>query len=245
MTVRIASWSGPRNISTALLRSWGSRSDTAVVDEPLYAHYLQRTGLAHPLAAEVLAAHETDWRKVVTTLTGPAPGGRAIFYQKHMAQHLLEDIDLDWIAGLRNFLLIRDPVEVLPSFDRRFADPAASDTGLPQQVRLFGWLTDRLGTPPPVIDARDVLQDPRRMLTLLCEALDVPFDDAMLAWAPGARPTDGVWAPAWYDRVEQSTGFAAYRPPTEPLPEHLKAVAEQCRPLYERLYGSRLRPQPT
>ena len=242
MSVRIAAWSGPRNISTALMRAWGNRSDTWVIDEPLYAHYLQQTGVAHPMASEVVAHHETDWRKVVETLTGPVPQGRAIFYQKHMAQHLLDGSDLAWTASLRSFLLIRDPVEVLPSFDRRYADPVASDTGLPQQVRLFSWLTEQLGEPPPVVDARDVLLNPRAMLTTLCAALGVAFDEAMLSWPPGRRDTDGVWAPAWYDRVEASTGFAPYQPPTAPLPDHLRHVAEQCRPLYAQLHAYRLQP---
>ena len=240
-SVRIAAWSGPRNISTALMRAWGNRSDTVVIDEPLYAHYLEQTGLAHPMADEVIAAHESDWRRVVAHLTGPVPDGRQIFYQKHMAQHLLDHIELDWISGLRNFLLIRDPVEVLPSFSRHYDHPTPSDTGLPQQVRLYEWLTRQSGQPPPVVDAKDVLDDPEAMLTALCAALDVPFDTAMLSWPPGRRATDGVWAPAWYERVEQSTHFAPYRPPTEPLSDDLVEVAQTCRPLYEQLHQHRLR----
>ena len=224
------------------MRAWGNRGDTVVIDEPLYAHYLEQTGLAHPMADEVVAAHETDWRRVVAQLTGPVPDGQKIFYQKHMAQHLLDDIELEWIAGLRNFLLIRDPVEVLPSFSRHYDDPTPADTGLPQQVRLFEWLTQRSGQPPPVVDAQDVLGHPEAMLTALCTVLGVPFDPSMLSWPPGRRATDGVWAPAWYERVEQSTHFAPYRPPTDPLPDHLVEVAQTCRPLYEQLHRHRLRP---
>jgi hypothetical protein len=240
--VRVAGWSGPRNISTALMRSWGSRPDTVVCDEPLYAHYLASTGIAHPMAAEVIDAHDTDWQRVVAWLTGPVPEGRAIFYQKHMAQHLLAHIPMDWIAGLRNFLLIRDPAEVLASFSQVYAEPSATDTGLPQQARLFDWLCEQLGEPPPVVDARDVLIDPRGVLTSLCSRLGVPFDEAMLSWPPGPRPTDGVWAPAWYGSVLESTGFLPYRPRRRQLESALQRVADECRPLYERLHAHRLPP---
>ena len=242
-SVRIGAWSGPRNISTALLRSWGNRPDTAVFDEPLYAHYLQHTGIAHPMADEVIAHHETDWRSVVAHLTGPVPGGRRIWYQKHMTQHLLDHIDRAWILLLRNFLLIRDPIEVVASFSHHYATPSPADTGLPQQVALFAWLRDNSRAPPPIIDARDVLTDPRAALTLLCDALDVPFDGAMLSWPAGRRDTDGVWAPAWYGRVEQSTGFEPYRPPTDRLAPVLAEVAEQCHPLYAELHARRLIPR--
>jgi hypothetical protein len=240
--VGVAGWSGPRNISTALMRSWGNRADTVVCDEPLYAHYLAHTGLAHPMAAEVIGAHDTDWERVVASLTGPVPDGQAIFYQKHMAQHLLDHIRMDWIAKLRNFLLIRDPAEVLASFSQVYAEPSARDTGLPQQSRLFDWLYERLGSPPPVVDARDVLTDPRGVLTALCASLGVAFDDAMLSWPPGPRATDGVWAPAWYANVLESTGFRPYRPSRRELEPALQRVADECRPLYERLHAHRLAP---
>jgi hypothetical protein len=240
-SLRIAMWSGPRNISTALMRSWGNRPDTSVCDEPLYAHYLLRTGVAHPGAEEVIRHHETDWRKVVAELTGAVPDGRAISYQKHMAHHLLSEIDRGWLDRVTNAFLIRDPREVLTSLVRVLPRPSLADTGLPQQVEIFRWVRDRTGAVPPVVDARDVLEDPRGTLGRLCEALGVAFLEAMLSWPPGRRPTDGIWAKHWYDAVERSTTFGPYVPKPDPVPDHLAGLYEECVALYESLHRHRLR----
>jgi hypothetical protein len=233
-------WSGPRNISTALLRSWGNRPDTAVCDEPLYAHYLQATGLDHPGADEVISRHEPDWRKAVAFLLGPLPGGKAIFYQKHMAHHLLPEIDRDWIGRLTNAFLIREPREMITSLAKVLPNPDAAATGLPQQVELFEWVRSTTGKTPPVVDARDVLDDPRGTLSLLCEALGVPFLESMLSWPPGPRETDGVWAKHWYANVEKSTTFQPYAPKPEPVPPHLVGLLDVCQAHYETLYQHRL-----
>jgi hypothetical protein len=240
---RIAVWSGPRNISTALMRSWGSRRDTHVCDEPFYAHYLERTGTDHPGREEVLAHHEADWRKVVSWLTGPVPEGRPIFYQKHMAHHLLPEIERGWLRKLRNVLLIRSPTEMLPSLVRFLPEPTAADTGLPQQWELFGHLRQDTGHPPPVIDSRDVLEDPAGMLAALCRAVKVPYSEEMLSWETGPRKTDGVWAKHWYAVVERSTGFAPYRARDEPVADRLRPVHEECMKFYRRLHGRRLQPE--
>lgn len=239
--VRIGMWSGPRNLSTALMRSWGSRDDTFVCDEPLYAHYLLRTGVEHPGRAEVMARHETEWRKAVAWLTGPVPEGRHIFYQKQMAHHLLPEIDRGWLRELRNVLLIRDPEEMLTSLIKVTPKPTIEDTGLPQQWELFASLRE-VGEEPPVIDARDVLEDPPGMLRALCRAVGVPFSTAMLSWEPGPRTTDGVWAKHWYAAVERSTSFAPYRPKAESVPERLRRLYEDCATVYRRLHAHRLRP---
>jgi hypothetical protein len=210
--VRIAMWSGPRNLSTAMMRSFGARPDTAVIDEPFYAAYLARTGLDHPLRAEVLAARETDPDRVIAGLLGPAPGGAAIFYQKHMTHHMLEGFDRGWLGACRNAFLIRAPERVLASYAARRADVTLEDIGFARQAELFDEAAERLGRPPPVIDAEDVLADPARALAGLCGALDIAYDSSMLAWPPGPRPTDGVWAPAWYRSVERSTGFGQPAP---------------------------------
>ncbi len=236
----IAMWSGPRNISTAMLRSWGNRADTVVCDEPFYAHYLQRTGLDHPGAAQVIEHHETDWRKVVRWLTGPVAEGKTIFYQKQMAHHLLPEIDREWIAALRNVFLIRDPDEMLASLSRVLPSPRLEDTGLPQQWELFESERRRTGKVPPVIDARDVLTDPRGALQRLCAALEVRFSESMLTWAAGRRPTDGAWAPYWYASVEKSTRFQPYAPHRRPLEAQLARLATECRRHYEKLYNHRL-----
>ena len=238
--IRIAMWSGPRNISTALMRAWGNRPDTAVCDEPLYAHYLTQYDIDHPGTDEVIATHETDWRKVVGWLTGPIPEGRAIFYQKHMAHHLLPHLDRGWLGALRNAFLIRDPREMVASLGEKMKAPALGDTGLAQQVEIFREMRNRTGVTPPVIDAADVLREPRRLLDALCQALDVPFTDAMLHWPPGRRTTDGVWAKHWYSAVEQSTGFEPYRPKSDALHERLEPLVEACQPYYDELYRARI-----
>lgn len=238
----VAMWSGPRNISTALLRAWGNRPDTFVCDEPLYAHYLVRSGIAHPGADEVIRHQENDWRKVVAWLTGPIPEGKAIFYQKHMAHHLLPEIDRGWLDQVSNCFLIRDPREMLTSLLPFLPEPTLADTGLPQQVEIFEQVRSRTGRTPPVVDARDVLQDPAGMLRLLCDALGIPFTERMLSWPPGRRETDGVWAKHWYAAVEKTTSFQPYVPKPDPVPDRLHGLHEQCVTLYERLHRHRLRP---
>ncbi len=238
--LRIAMWSGPRNISTAMMRSWGSRADTAVCDEPLYAHYLSVTRLEHPGRDEVIAAHECDWRKVVDELCGPIPGGRSVYYQKHMAHHLLPEIERGWLDGFAQAFLIREPLEMLTSLVKNVPQPRVEDTGLPQQVELFESLRARTGVTPPVLDSRDVLENPRRRLGALCESLGVPFDEAMLSWPAGRRATDGVWAKYWYAAVESSIGFEAYKPKNEPLPAALRGLCDECERLYALLHAHRL-----
>jgi hypothetical protein len=238
--VRIVMWSGPRNISTALMRSWESRGDTAVWDEPLYAHYLRETGVDHPGRDEVIRRYEADWRKVVERLTGPVPGDKPIFYQKHMAHHLLPHVDRAWLYLVRNAFLIRDPREMLTSLVRVTPEPTVESTGLPQQWEIFERVAARRGAPPPVVDARDVLEAPDRILPRLCEALGVPFKGAMLSWKPGPRATDGIWARHWYSAVEASTGFQPYVPKPDTVPERLAGVHAECEAIYRRLHEHRL-----
>lgn len=240
--LRIAMWSGPRNISTALMRAWENRPDTFVCDEPLYAHYLVRTGLPHPGRDEIIAHQENDWRKVVDWLTGPIPNGCSVFYQKHMAHHFIWPIERDWLPHLTHCFLIREPREMLTSLLKVIPGPETEDTGLPLQVALFESERERLGRVPPVLDARDVLEHPREMLELLCGALDVPFREEMLSWPPGPRATDGVWAPYWYDAVLKTTTFQPYAPKPDQVPEELQDVLDDCEALYARLYPHRLRP---
>lgn len=238
--IRIAMWSGPRNISTAMLRSFGNRADAWVSDEPLYAHYLAHTGRDHPGRDEIIACHEPDWRRVVAVLTGPVPGGKPVWYQKHMSHHLLAHIERDWLLGMRNAFLIRNPRRMLASLVRVLPDPGLEETGLPQQVSLFEWLRERTGETPPVVDSRDVLENPRAALESLCAALGIGFSDAMLEWPPGRRDTDGVWAKHWYDSVEHSTGFAPYAPKQVTLDSRFDALLAECESLYAKLYDARV-----
>ena len=241
MSLRLAMWSGPRNISTAMMRSWGSRPDATVCDEPLYAHYLLMTAdRRHPGYDETLAHHQTDLASVIRWLTGPIPHEKEVFYQKQMAHHLLPEVELEWIDELTSAFLIRDPREMLTSLLEFIPDPRVEDTGLPQQVALFERIRHRTGLTPAVLDSADVLGNPRRMLALLCDAVDVPFREEMLEWAPGPRDTDGAWAPFWYAKVYETTTFAPYKPKGEEVPERLSEVLAECERLYRRLYEHRL-----
>jgi len=234
MVVRLAMWSGPRNVSTALMRSFGSRADALVVDEPLYASYLAATGIEHPGRDAVLDRQPTDWRVVARALTAPLPAGVGVHYQKHMAHHLLPEIGRDWLAALTHAYLIRAPARVVASYAKVRGTPTLADLGYPQQVELFR----RYGG--PVVDAADLLCDPARVLAALCAAVGVGYDPAMLAWAPGPRDTDGVWAPWWYAGVEASTGFATPDPRPAVVPDRLTALVEEALPYYEELAAHRL-----
>jgi len=239
MTVRVAVWSGPRNISTAMMRAWENRPDTVVVDEPLYAAYLERTGIDHPMRDEIIASQPTRLDEAVATLSTPLPEGRSVHYAKHMSHHVARDMDLDWTLDFRNVLLVRDPVEVVASYTRARETCEPEDIGFPQQ----GWLAelwDEHGLDVPVIDAKDFLLDPEGHLRWLCSWLGIPFTDRMLSWPEGPRDSDGVWASHWYAAVWRSTGFEPWRPRDVSLNEHDAAVAEACRPVYERLLARRV-----
>jgi Sulfotransferase domain len=239
--IRIAMWSGPRNISTAMMRSFEARGDTAVSDEPFYAAYLARSGIDHPMREEVMASQPRDPSAVAALLLGPVPGNKPIWYQKHMTLHLLPGDGLDWMGQVRNAFLIRDPASVLASYALKRDDVTLADIGFVQQRELFESEAQRLGRPPPVVDAADIVARPARTLGRLCEALGIPYTPAMLRWLPGRRPTDGVWAPAWYQAVEKSTGFEAPKHGVgKDLPPHLKALADQARPHYDALAVHRL-----
>ena len=238
--IRIAMWSGPRNISTAMMRAWGNRDDTIVIDEPLYAYYLRATDIAHPGADEVIATGENDWRKVVAYLTGPVPNGKRIFFQKQMTHHLLPEIDRQWLAAVINCFLIRDPREVISSYIKKLEDPALEDLGFVQQAEIFDFVRTRTNAVPPVVDAKDVLQDPERTLRLLCEAIGVEFSNSMLSWPPGLRDTDGIWAKYWYGEVAKTTSFQPYRPTSGEVPARLREIYQHCNECYERLYEYRL-----
>ncbi|MCK7592434.1 hypothetical protein [Pseudomarimonas salicorniae] len=239
-TRRIAMWSGPRNISTAMMRAFENREDCEVIDEPLYAHYLAETGAAHPGRETVIAAGETDWRRVVERLVGDAPGGHSLWYQKHMCHHLLPGMGTGWIARLENVFLIRDPAEVVASYLRTRDTCSPAEIGIPQQRALFEQLSAGPSGAPVVIDAGCFLADPRAQLQALCARLGIGFSERMLRWPPGPRESDGVWAPHWYHQVWASTGFAAPQRPSVELDASARQIVEACRPDYETLFAHRL-----
>ncbi len=234
-------WSGPRNLSTAMMRSFGNRADTArVMDEPFYAAYLAATGLDHPMRDEILASQPHDWNAVARACAeATAPPG-CIVYQKHMTHHMLPEVDLGWMDGIRHVFLIRDPARVVASYAAKREIATLEDIGFLQQLRLFERVADRSGAAPPVIDAEDVRADPGRVLRRLCAAVGIPFDAAMLSWPAGPRPEDGVWAAHWYASVNASTGFQLPEPPPADLPPALSAIADAARPAYERMRAHRL-----
>jgi len=236
-TLRIAAWSGPRNISTAMMRSWENRPDTMVFDEPFYAHYLQETGLTHPGFEEVIQHHQTDPNKIIDSLT--APSEFAVQYQKHMTHHLLPSISTDWISGMTNIFLIRHPREMLTSLMKQIPEPTIEETGLPQQLALFESLCSG-GETPIVLESKDVLQDPRGVLTTLCQRLSIPFYDEMLAWPTGKRPSDGIWAQHWYASVEASSCFAPWKPKDKKVPAKLEALCLECEDIYAQLRAHKM-----
>jgi len=240
MPIRIAMWSGPRNISTAMMRSFENRGDCAVVDEPFYAQYLQHTQLDHPGRGEVIAAGETDWHRVIDRLTGPVPDGKPVFYQKHMTHHMLPHIGHGWFDAVRHVFLIRDPREVLASYLRSRPHATAEDIGVLQEARLYEEVAARTGALPPVVDADEFLKAPEAHLRALCTLLQIPFTSRMLNWPAGPRASDGVWAPYWYDAVLKSTGFERRQPASAAIPAEFLTLLAECRRPYEALFARRI-----
>lgn len=230
--LRICLWSGPRNVSTALMYAFGQRTDTRIVDEPLYAHYLRCTGAQHPAREAILAAQDPDGERVVRDLIlGPCE--LPVLFLKQMTQHLVE-LDEGFLEHTANVLLIRDPARVLTSFAKVVPRPRAADVGIQAQLKLLQGLRER-GQDPAVLDSRLLLEDPRGILERLCMHLGLSFDERMLQWEPGPRAEDGIWAPHWYASTHRSRGFAAYRPATSPVPPELYEALEACRPAYQTL----------
>ncbi len=240
--LRIAMWSGPRNISTAMMRAWENRDDCVVWDEPLYGYYLDATGIPHPGAAEVIAAQGTDANAIIARCSGEIPQQKSIFYQKHMTFHLLPELDRSWLRSLVNCFLIREPEAVIASYAAVRGDAMLDDIGFVQQAELFAQVRDITGDIPLVIDSREFLLDPETMLRAICAHLEVEFVPQMLTWPSGARDSDGVWAKYWYDSVWKSTGFAPYREKEYELCRKDRELALQAQPYYEDLYQYRIQP---
>jgi hypothetical protein len=234
-------WSGPRNLSTAMMRSFGNRADTFVSDEPFYGCFLETSGADHPMREETIASMDCDWHSVMQSLRGDPGNGSPVWYQKHMWHHMVGPIGYDDFAGFTHAFLIREPERMIASYLRKRESAAFEDFGLERQAEFFDREADRLGEAPAVVEANDVLADPEGVLSRLCEAVGVPWDPAMLRWQPGRRESDGIWAAHWYNAVERSTGFGA--PETEPiaLPPDAQRLADRCRPYYKRLAAHRIR----
>lgn len=236
--IRIAMWSGPRNLSTALMYAFAARPDCAATDEPFYAAWLAATGAAHPMRAAVLASQPTDPATVAATLAGPC--ARPLWYQKHMVHHLLPDFPTGWMTGCRHAILIRHPARVVASYLARHEDPEFDDLGFARQAALFDRLAQANGTPPPVIDSTDLRADPPGVLRALCAALGIAWTSAMLSWPAGPKSFDGAWAPHWYGAVHRSTGFDGAEGPLPTLTGRAAALADRAQPFYDRLAAHRL-----
>ena len=240
MTIHIAMWSGPRNLSTAMMRSFGSRSDTFVSDEPFYGAYLKQTGDPQPMAEQVVADMDCDWQSVASAMRNPAPDGSKIWYQKHMSHHMEGPVSITDFPDHRHAFLIRDPRRVAASYAAKRTAIRPDHLGTARQRAYFERVADRLGTAPPVIDSADILADPAGVLSRLCLALGIEWDPEMLRWNAGPHPQDGIWGSHWYDAVNASTGFG--NPPGE-LPDlapEFAEVAEACREDYVALARYRL-----
>ena len=234
MPQAICLWSGPRNVSTALMYSFAQRGDTRVIDEPLYGHYLRVSGADHPGRDEVLAAMNCDGEAVMRDLLdSQARSPDVRLFLKHMAHHLV-DIEPGFLRHTCNVFLVRDPREMLPSLTIQLPHAQLADTGLKRQWQLYEQLRE-IGQDPVVLDSRELLLDPAGVLAQLCERLALPFDDRMLRWEKGPIPEDGVWAPHWYHAVHESTGFAPYRAKRD-FPATLEPLLDECRPWYEKLF---------
>lgn len=243
MTAAICLWSGPRNVSTALMYSFAQHEDVAVIDEPLYGHYLRATGAEHPGRDHVIAAMNCDGDAVMQELLlrqaeNPVPR----LFMKHMAHHLVK-LDLGFLRETCNVFLIRDPLDMLPSLSIQLPEPCLADTGLRRQWELFSGLLEA-GQEPAILDSRELLRNPRHVLSRLCQHIGLAFTPAMLSWEAGPRPEDGVWAPHWYHAVHHSTGFASYRAKTE-FPDRLRPLLEECEPWYEKLFEHAIRADAT
>jgi hypothetical protein len=237
--MRIAMWSGPRNLSTAMMYAFGSRSDCAVTDEPFYAAYLAATGLEHPMRADILASQPQDPAEVARTLAGPVPAGRPFWYQKHMTQHMIPGVPRDWMREVKNVFLIRHPARVIASYGAKRENPTLDDIGFWQQAELVAEVKS-WGGDPLVIDSHDIRDNPAEMLEKLCDALGLPFDPGMLSWPRGGHKDDGVWAQHWYGAVWNSTGFAGAEGALPEVPAHLQGVLEAALPFYEELKAAKL-----
>ena len=240
MTVRIAMWSGPRNISTAMMRSFGARDDCAVSDEPFYGAYLKATGEPHPMAAETIADMDCDWDSVLATQSGPAPGDAPVWYQKHMPHHMVGPVGIDDMPDHRHAFLIRAPERVVASYRKKNELRRAEELGFAKLRAYFDAERDRSGAVPPVVDSDDILTDPAGILAKLCDALGIGWDPDMLGWEKGPHPEDGAWGAHWYDAVNASTGFGAAPGPLPELDSDYRDVAEECRADYEYLAQHRI-----
>ncbi len=234
--MKIAMWSGPRNLSTAMMYSFGARSDFAIWDEPFYAAYLSKSGANHPMRDEIMAAHESDPAMVAAMCSGSIPDGKPNFYMKHMGLHMLDGFPMDWAQDCINVHLIRHPARVVASYGAKRDEVTLDDIGFRQQVEVF----DKVGG--VVIDSHDIRDDPEGMLRKLCATVDLPFDPAMLHWPSDGHKSDGIWASHWYGAVHRSTGFAGAEGPLPDLDGEAAKLSNDAYEFYAQLSDRKISP---
>ncbi len=240
--IRIAMWSGPRNISTAMMRSFGGRKDCAVTDEPFYGAFLKTTGIRQPMADEVIASMDCDWKSVTEAMRGPIPDGKPIWYQKHMPHHMVTDVSIADFPDHRHAFLIRDPAKVVASYAVKRVEVTVEDLGYQRQLEYVDSIAENSGKAPIILDSADILRNPEAHLKALCKGLDIPWDNGMLQWVAGTRESDGVWASHWYNRVVNTTGFGSPETSsTSTLTKAEQRVADESRPFYEQLSKHKMR----
>ena len=218
-----------------MMVSFAQREDCFVVDEPFYAAYLEATQLDHPMMDEIIAAGESDPKRVADFCTGPVPDGKQVFYQKHMTHHMIPQFDRQWMSKVNNVFLIRDPSRVIASYNIKRENPTLADIGVAEQYEIFAQIADLQGRTPIVIDSADILSNPALMLGKFCHSIGLEFDKAMLTWPRGPKPYDGVWAGHWYESVWASTGFAKPNATPPIVPEALRGLADEAQRYYAKL----------
>ena len=234
--MRIAMWSGPRNLSTAMMYAFSSRSDSVVIDEPFYAAYLHSSGLIHPMQNAILASQPTQPDVVIEQCLGEMPDGKSLYYQKQMTHHMLPTFSLDWLKEVNNVFLIRHPARVVASYQQKREKPTLEDIGFVKQLEIFNYVKKISGTIPVVVDSDDILENPAQVLQTLCEAIGIEYQSTMLSWTAGGNPADGVWAPHWYESVWKSTGLRpTVKKPLPELPSELNSIANAAIPYYEEI----------
>jgi hypothetical protein len=233
--MRIACWSGPRNISTALMRSWSSRKDVFVSDEPFYAYYLKEKKLKHPMHEEIIENYPNTYDDVVLNLTSKIPNDKEHWYQKHMAHHLIDLSKIDWIKSFENCILIRHPKNVINSYTKKNSLNNINELGYPQQYQIIKYL-NRIGKKFIVIDSNILIDNPKKILTQWCNGIDLEFNDSMLSWKMGKHPQDGIWGKHWYDNVVNSTNFQKFLQNESELNEKYQSIYDEALDYYNKLY---------
>lgn len=232
----IACWSGPRNISTALMRSWSSRKDTFVTDEPFYAYYLKETQMNHPMHKKIINHYLSDYDEIVNHLINEIPNRKNIWYQKHMAHHLIDLSKIDWIKKCENCILIRHPKEVISSYTAKNELNCVTELGYPQQFELAKFLK-KSNCSFKIIDSADLLKNPKEILFEWCESINIQFDESMLHWKRGDHPNDGIWWPHWYNNVIETTGFQKYKKKDISIENEYDSIYNDSMEYYNYLKG--------